>query len=195
MIAFNSETQECRNEDVAAYVDGELEASERELFELHLAGCDGCTGQLLRQRQLLCTLDAAFLQEQSVTLPRNFAQVVAAHAETDMRGMRDGSERWQALRVSLILAVAAFALLGTAPGESILGTLQSGARFVRSFLNFFWDAAYQAGVGLAVILRMLTRSFVFESRLLGFLFLVLFVIALALLPRLIARYHRAEIVE
>ena len=195
MIAFNSETQECRNEEVAAYVDGELEAHERESFELHLADCDGCKGQLLRQRQLLCTLDAAFLQEQSVTLPRNFARVVAAHAETDMRGMRDGSERWQALRVSLILAVAAFALLGTASGDSILGPAQSGARFVRSFVNFFWDAAYQAGVGLAVILRMLTRSFVFESRLLGVLFLFLFVTALTLLPRLIARYHRAEIVE
>jgi hypothetical protein len=112
-----------------------------------------------------------------------------------MRGMRNGSERWQALRVSLILAVAAFALLGTASGESILEPMRSTARFVGSFVNFVWDAAYQAGVGLAVILRILTRSFVFESRLLSFLMLLLFATALALLPHLIARYHRAEIVE
>jgi hypothetical protein len=76
-----------------------------------------------------------------------------------------------------------------------LGPVRTTARFVRSFVNFFWDAAYQAGVGLAVILRILTRSFVLESRLLGFFILLLFATALALLPRLIARYHRAEIVE
>ncbi|MDX6611578.1 MAG: hypothetical protein QOD75_764 [Blastocatellia bacterium] len=190
-----TDTQPCRTEDVAAYVDGELEVSERDSFERHLAACDECAGQLLRQRQLLCTLDAAFRSEREVELPRNFAQVVAAHAETDMRGMRNGSERWQALRVILILAVAAFALLGTSSGESVLGPVRTTARFVRSFVNFFWDAAYQAGVGLAVILRILTRSFVLESRLLGFFILLLFATALALLPRLIARYHRAEIVE
>jgi hypothetical protein len=42
---------------------------------------------------------------------------------------------------------------------------------------------------------MLTRSFVFESRLLGFFILLLFVTAIALLPRFISRYHRAQIVE
>jgi anti-sigma factor RsiW len=195
MIDSHSETQQCREEDIGAYVVGELETRERDSFEQHLADCDECTGLLLRQRQLLCTLDAAFQKEREVELPRNFAHVVAAHAETDMRGMRDGSERWQALRVSLILAVAAFALLGTASGESILGPARSTARYVQSFGNFFVDAAYQAGVALAIILRILTRSFVFESRLLGFLILLLFGTALALLPRLIARYHRAEIVE
>jgi hypothetical protein len=195
MIAINNQTDECRGEDVAAYVDGELEVGARDLFELHLEGCGSCSGELLRQRQLLCTLDAAFQQEHELGLPRNFAHVVAAHAETDMRGMRDGSEGRQALRMSLMLAVAAFALLGGASGDVVLGPARTLARLVQSFANFVWDAIYQAGAGLAIILRMLTRSFVFESRLLGFLILLLFGVALALLPHLIARYHRAEIAE
>jgi putative zinc finger protein len=195
MTSFNSQTSQCLVEEVAAYVDGELDDHARDSFELHIAGCGECAGELLKQRQLLCTLDAAFQQEHEVDLPRNFAQVVAAHAETDMRGMRDGAERRQALRVSAVLALASFALLGAASGESVWGPARNIARYVQIFINFFWDAIYQAGAGLAIILRILTRSFVFESRLLGFLILLLFGTALALLPHLIARYHRAEIVE
>ena len=92
-----TETNQCLAEDVAAYLDGELEAAARDSFELHAGDCENCAAELLRQRQLVCTLDAAFLGH-DMELPPNFARVVAVHAETDMRGMRDGAERRQALR-------------------------------------------------------------------------------------------------
>jgi hypothetical protein len=193
-MTSTSETQQCPAEDIAAYLDGELDAEARDSFEAHSTTCDVCAGELLRQRQLLCTLDAAFLGNE-MGLPQNFARVVAKHAETDMRGMRDGFERRQALRLALILAIAAFALLGSASAAAVWEPARTIARLVRIFGVFLWDAIYQAGAGLSVILRMLTRSFVFESRPLGLLILLLFGAALALLPRLIARYHRAEIAE
>ena len=194
MTVANLETQQCLAEDVAAYLDGELDVQARDSFESHVPQCDLCAAELLRQKQLLCTLDAAFLG-QDLHLPQNFARVVAAHAETDMRGMRDGFERRQALRVVLILAVAAFALLGSASAEAISGPARTLGHLFRGFAGFLWDAIYQAAAGLAIILRIVTRGFVFESRLLGFLILLLLGAALAVLQRLISRYHRAEIAE
>lgn len=194
-MSADTNQPQCASEDVAAYLDGELDEQERAGFELHNLNCQLCVSELLRQRQLLCALDVAFNNDRDVVLPRNFARVVATHAESDMRGMRDGSETRQALGVSLLLAVAAFALLGAASGELVWGPAGTLAQSVQSVLNFVWDTTYQAVTGLAVIFRMLTRSFVFESRLLGFFILLLFLAALALLPRLIARYHRTGILE
>ena len=195
MSIFDTEKHQCLAEDVAAYLDGELDDRARELFEQHYRTCDGCAAELLRQRQLLCALDVALSETHAMNLPRNFAQIIAAHAESHMGGMRDRSERRQALRVSLILALASFALIGAASGEMVWGPARTLASRLQGFFNFLWGAVYQAGTGLTVIFRMLTRSFVFESRLLGFFILLVFVTAIALLPRFIARYHRTQIIE
>jgi hypothetical protein len=186
---------ECLAEDVAAYLDGELDLRAREEFEAHHRTCEDCAGELLRQRQLLCELDIALNERNHLELPRNFARVVAAHAESDMGGMRNRVERRQALRVTLVLAVASFALLGAASAEAVWTPTQTVVRQLQSFSRFLWDIVYQAITGLAIIFRMLTRSFVFESRLLGLFVLLLFLLALTLLPRLIVRYHGTEIIE
>ena len=191
----NKPKNECLAEDVAAYLDDELEGRARELFEEHHKSCKDCAAELLRQRQLLCDLDVALNDRNSPVLPKDFARVVAAHAESDMRGMRHPIERRRALHVSLVLAALSFALLGAASVEAVWAPARSIVQAARSFSHFLWGATYQAGAGLAVIFRMLTRSFVFESRLLGLSILLLFLIALALLPRLISRYHRTQIVE
>ncbi|MEO8433556.1 MAG: zf-HC2 domain-containing protein [Pyrinomonadaceae bacterium] len=191
----NNPKNECLAEDVAAYLDDELEGRARELFEEHHRSCKECAAELLRQRQLLCDLDVALNDINSLVLPRDFARVVAAHAESDMRGMRNPRERRRALHVSLVLAALSFALLGAASAEAVWAPARSIVRAAQSFSHFLWEATYQASSGLAVIFKMLTRSFVFESRLLGLSILLLFLIALALLPRLISRYHRTQIVE
>ena len=195
MSALDIDKHQCPAEDVAAYLDDELDECARESFEQHSTICRRCAAELLRQRQLLCTLDIALDETHAVKLPGNFAQVVAAHAESDMRGMRDGSERRRALRFSLVLAAASFALLGAAAGELVWQPLRAMAGYLQSLFSLAWGATYQAGVGLAVIFRVLTRSFVWESRLLGFLILLLFVTAVALLSGLLARYHRTRVIE
>lgn len=195
MTIFDTDKHECLAEDVAAYLDGELDDPASELFEQHSRTCDGCAAELLRQRQLLCALDVALSEKNAMDLPPHFAQIIAAHAESHMGGMRDRAERRQALRVSLILGVASFALIGAASGEMVWGPVRTVASRLQGIFNFLWDAVYQMGTGLTIIFRMLARSFVFESRLLGFFILLLFMTAIALLPRFIARYHRAQIIE
>ena len=192
---INNPKNQCLAEDVAAYLDDELEERARELFEEHHRSCRDCAAELLRQRQLLCDLDVALNDKHSLVLPKDFARVVAAHAETDMRGMRNPTEQRRALRVALALAALSFALLGAASVDAVWGPARSIVQAAQSFSRLFLEATYEATSGLAVIFRMLTRSFVFESRLLGLSVLLLFVIALALLPRLISRYHRTQIAE
>src|SRR2546430_1309338 len=50
----------CQLEDVAAYLDGELNSCAQTDFESHVIVCSSCASELRTQRQLLCTLDAAF---------------------------------------------------------------------------------------------------------------------------------------
>jgi putative zinc finger protein len=186
---------ECLVEDVAAYLDDELDERSREQFEQHYRTCERCAAELLGQRQLLCDLDIALNERNHLVLPKDFARIVAAHAESNMGGMRNRTERRQALRVSLVLAAASFALLGAASAEAVWAPARNILRYLQSFSHFLWEVSYKAGAGLAVIFRMLSRSFVFESRLFGVFILFLFLIALALLPRLISRYHRTQIIE
>lgn len=187
----------CRSEDIAAYLDGELDARARDIFEEHLSDCHSCAAELQEQRRLLCALDFAFgADAPSLSLPQNFAQVVAAHAESDMSGVRQRVEHGRALRLCLGLAIVAFALLGGARfGSNVLAPIKTVAGYATSIAGLIWHTLYDTGNGLAVILRALGRRFIFESHPTSLAALLLFAIALALLPRLIARYHRTQITE
>src|SRR4030095_12066250 len=103
----NNPKNECLAEDVAAYLDDELEGRARELFEEHHRSCRHCAAALLRKRQLLCGLG------------------VALHAESEMREMRNRTEQRRALRVALVLAALSFALLGPASAEAVWAPARS----------------------------------------------------------------------
>ncbi len=180
------------SEDIAAYLDGELEAPAVALFEEHLKACLPCAREVAAQRRLLRALDCALKDEPSLVLPANFAEIVAAHAESDMSGVRQRAEHWRALRVSLILLAAACALLGGAAlTDSVLSPATALLRYAASISNLVWHTLYNFGDGIALILRAVGRRFVFESQPSSTLAFILLAVALALLPRLIASYHRA----
>jgi len=186
--------QECRTEDAAAYLDGELDGAASQTFEAHLKTCARCATELRMQRQLLCTLDFAF-SERSFELPRNFSRVVAAHAESDLGGMRKKSERRRALQLCALLALLAFALLGAASRALVFQPAQSFLRIAGSLLDLVGRALYDAGTGAAVIVRVVGRALILAPHGLGLILVLPFVIALALLPRLIVNYHRAQVIE
>jgi hypothetical protein len=189
-----SHDHECGTEDVAAYLDGELGGAASEGFEAHLKTCARCAAELRTQRQLLCTLDLAF-SEPSFELPINFSQVVAAHAESDLSGMRKKSERRRAFQLCALLAILAFALLGAASGRLVFQPARSFLRLATSLLDLFGRALYDAGTGVAVIVRVVGRALILAPHGLGLILVLPFVIALALLPRLIVNYHRAQVIE
>lgn len=187
----------CQSEDIAAYLDGELDVSAALLFERHLKECAPCVAELQEQQRLLWTLDFALggRQADDIELPVNFSQVVAAHAQSDLSSLRsERAERGRALRLCLALGVASFALLGgAAVSESVLKPLSLLIRHAGTILAFFGRALYNLGAGLAVIARAVGGHTVFESNSLAVLTFLLLAVALFLLPRLIGSYHRTHI--
>jgi len=183
----------CPVEDVAAYLDGELSGAAQENFEAHLSTCARCAAELSTQRQLLCTLEAAFNRSSRFDLPQNFTRVVAAHAESDLKGVRDKRERRRAFQLCAMLALAAFALLGATSGAIVLQPIRGFLQIAARVFDLLWQTAYEAAVGAGIILRMFGRAAVATPYGLGVLAVLVFLVAFSLLPRLIANYHRRQI--
>jgi hypothetical protein len=185
----------CQLEDVAAYVDGELTGNALEDFEAHLRSCGTCAGELRTQKQLLCTLDVAFNDSRSFELPREFSRIVTARAESDLSGVRRKRERRRALKLCAALALASFALMGAAAKGLVIDPLRSVFRVANILLDFAGRAALDLAETLTVFIRVLTRAILFAPHGIGVLFLIALLFSILLLPFLIARYHRAQIVE
>jgi anti-sigma factor RsiW len=184
----NAPQDGCRNEDVSAYLDGELSDSDRIRFESHLENCSQCSAEVREQRTFLRELDIALFEEPAPELPRDFAAVVTAHAQSDMRGVRSSSERRRAIRYSLILALASIVLLGASAHETVFPFL----RPVLSVASFVWRAVYEMGAGATIVSRTVGSHLILEASGVGVLLLVLLFAAIALLPRLLSRHHQAE---
>lgn len=189
------ETEGCPLEEVAAYLDGELDGAAQESFEAHLKTCANCSTELRAQRQLLCTLDLAFNESRAFDLPHNFTRVVAAHAEHDLSGMRRKGERRRAIQLCAMLALVSFGLLGAASRTVVFDPVRSFFRVAGSLFGLLWQAVFDAGTGIAIIVRVVGRAAVSGPRSLWFFVALVLLVSLFLLPFLIAKYHRAQIIE
>ena len=175
---------------VAAYLDGQLEDSAHAAFENHVATCGACRAELTAQRQFLCELDSALTTTEEISIPKDFARIVSARAESDMRGVRDGGERRRALIVCLVLGVAAFGLLGATNGKSLLLSGRLLANKVLGILSLLWTTLHDAVIGLAIVMRVVARVFQPQSPVTSLAALILLALAIASLSHLIIRYHR-----
>jgi anti-sigma factor RsiW len=184
----------CQEEQILAYIDGELDEAAVAGFENHLDQCSACRAELTRQRQFLCELDAAIADEQEFKTPAGFARIVAVHAESDMRGVRSRIEHRRALHLIVALGLSAFALLGASAGSVIIGSGQVVLRNFVGLSSFLGETIYGAGASAAVISRALSRKAFVESGALALLVVVL-VLAVLLLSHLIVSYHRARTTE
>lgn len=186
-----------RVESVAAYLDGEMDAPPAALFESHVKECQSCAGALREQRRLLCLLDNAFGAragdaERPVELPADFARVVAAHARTDMCGVRSRAERAFSVKLSLALAALTALLLGASAGDSVLGPAAAVARTAAGVAGMLGGALLDAVAAVVVILRALGGRLVAGPPPVAALYCLLFAGASLLLLRLIKGYHRAR---
>lgn len=185
----------CETEKIAAFIDGDLDPAARAELEGHIRQCTRCTLELQEQRQFMCELDSALASPFELEVPPNFAQVVAVHAESDMRGVRDRAEHRKALRICVVLGLAVFALLGVAASKALVSGAQSIADKTLGVLGFFAKTTYDAASGFTVISRVFSRGFIADSRITGLLGLLLVVLAIGLLSLLITRYHRTRLTE
>ena len=187
----------CRSEEIVAYLDGELDASSLARLEQHFETCSECAAELRAQQRILNELNFALTDEPAIELPKNFAQVVATRARSDMSGIvRDRRERRRALRLCAMLATVSFMLLGGAAlSESVFSPLRAIWKGTAALFGFLAHALYDAGASVTVISRGLGGHLLFESRVPGLLVLLLLALALFTLARLIIRYHRTRIIE
>jgi len=185
----------CELEDVAAYLDGELNDAGVYRFEEHLRLCVDCVTELRAQRQLLCTLEVAFNGTRSFQLPHNFTRIVTARAESDLSGMRNKQERRRALKLCAALALISFALLGAAARTIVLDPLRTFFRIAGSLLQLAWQATSEGVVGAAVLVRVVMRSVLPGQNGLAWLMLAAFLVSVSVLPFLLVKYHRAQTIE
>jgi anti-sigma factor RsiW len=185
----------CESENIAAYIEGDLDPTIRGVIELHFKECPRCASELQQQRQFMCELDSALARSVELAVPPNFAQVVAVHAASDMRGVRDSSEHARALRYCVVLGLAAFALLGFASSKAVVLSVKSAAAKVFAVFSFFAEAAFNALTSAVLIARVVSHSLFNDSRGTGLAALLFVVLALIALSRLIARYHRTRLLD
>ena len=183
----------CETENIAAYIDGELDPGRHAALEEHLKQCSACATELQTQQLFMCELDSALANRFELAVPPNFAQVVAVHAESDMRGVRSSAEHKRALRFCIILGLAAFALLGFAASKAVVFSVRSTAGKVFGVLGLFAKTTYDAAAGFTVISRVASRGLVTDSRLASMAGLFVIVLAIAVLSFLISRYHRTRL--
>ena len=185
----------CPLEEVAAYLDGELNGAALNRFEDHLKSCAHCDDELRAQRELLCTLEAAFGDSRTFDLPNNFARVVTARAENDLRGVRNKHEGRRALQLCASLALVSFALLGAATRVIVWEPVQSFFRVMRALLDLVWQATSEALSTALVLLRVIGQAVFPTKNGLGVFLSIVFLVSVSSLLFLITKYHRAEIVE
>jgi len=184
----------CETADITAYIDGELESDQHAALEEHIKQCARCASEMQAQRIFMRELDSALAGPFDLSVPPNFAQVVAVRAKSDMIGVRDRSEHKRALRFCIVLGLAAFALLGVASSKAVIVNVRSVAGKVFGVVGLFGRTSFDAAAGFTVISRVVSRGLIPDSRLAGLagLFLIL---AIAVLSLLISRYHRTRAIE
>ena len=185
----------CETERIAAFIDGDLEPGVVAELEEHIKHCSRCTAELQAQRLFMCELDSALASRFELAVPENFARVVAVHAASDMRGVRDRKEHRRALKFCIILGLAAFALLGATTSKAVILNAQTLANKTVGIFGLFGKAIYNAASGFTVISRVLSGGLIADSRLAGLTALIGIVFAIGLLTLLISRYHRTRLSE
>jgi anti-sigma factor RsiW len=185
----------CESENIAAYIEGDLDGDVRASLEEHIKVCGQCAAELRDQRVFMCELDSALASPFDLAVPANFAQMVAVNAESDMRGVRDRAEHKRALRYCIVLGMAAFALLGFAASKALLLSARAISAKAFGILGFFAKTAFDAASGVTVISRVLGRGLIADSGLVGLAGFVLVILAIILLTFLLSRYHRTRLVE
>lgn len=185
----------CEPENIAAYIEGDLDSSARIALEEHIKQCDGCVLELQEQRRFMCELDSAFRSPFELAVPANFAQVVAVHAESDMSGLRNTAEHKRALQFCILLGLTAFILLGAAASKAEIAGAAAVVNKAAGILGLVARTIYEAVAGLASMGRLLSRSLIAASPITGLAGFVIIAIALGLLSLLIVRYHRTRVVD
>ncbi len=148
---------ECQSFEIAAYIDGELDA-ERELeLGMHLAECGLCSDELVQQKQFLCGLSSSLRSEAEIELPANFTKTIVANAQSSVSGLRRPSERFNAAFICAALFLFGLFALG-ADAAGTFGWLSNGFDKVAAVMGLVGHVAYSAIIVFAILTRTLSSQ-------------------------------------
>ncbi|MFL6373631.1 MAG: anti-sigma factor family protein [Pyrinomonadaceae bacterium] len=139
--------------EIAAYLDTELTAEREMSLEMHFAECGACREELNLQKQLLRGLDSEFRSGVDIVLPKDFAKVVAANAESTVAGLRRARERSNALFICGGLSLFVLLTFGVGAGTSLF------FEQIAAVALFVGHLCYEIFIGVVVILRTAASAF------------------------------------
>ena len=179
---------------VAAYLDGELAAGETFVFEEHLKSCGSCPTALAEQRRLMGLITAAVSgPHEEVVLPKDFARVVTARAQSDMTSVRCAPEKRRAALFVVALVAVGSALIGAGGWGDVLTPAATAARGLAAAAEMALRSAGELASGALVLLRGVGR-FLVQSQPDGprqFLSVAALACAVLLLLGLVTKYRRS----
>ena len=150
---FNQNT-DCPSYEIAAYIDGELDAEREFDLDLHFASCQICSVDLNLQKEFLNHLDHSLKHEREMELPANFAKTIVANAESTVSGLRRPRERFNAM----FICAALFLFVIFSMGAEVVKLFAGFSNVLEQIVavgSFFGHIAYSVFIGVAIILRSL----------------------------------------
>src|SRR2546421_46883 len=111
----------CPLDEIASYIDGELDAPREMELDAHFSQCAACSDELNLQKQFLCSLESSLKHESELELPPNFTKQIVANAESTVSGLRRPRERFNALFICAGLMLFILFALGPDAGRVIDG--------------------------------------------------------------------------
>ena len=148
----------CPTDEIAAYIDGELDLVRELEMDAHFVQCEICSEELNQQKQFLCELDAGLKGE--IDLAADFARTVVVNAESTVTGLRRPRERFNALFICAALFLFVLFALGSDAGQ-VLSGLSTALDQIAAVGEFFGHMVYSIFLGLGIVVRSLaaqTRS-------------------------------------
>lgn len=182
-------SNECPRSAIAEYIDGELAPRAELELEMHFAVCECCAAELNQQKKLLCALDFALEEKKEFELPENFTKVIIANAESNVSGLRQPRERFNAVFICSGLFLLVIIGLGSET-ETVFGAF---GKFFEQFLvvaGFVAHLAFDVAVGITVIIRSVCLQFVYKSVFATVLLLAVCGFCAVAFSRLVFRYNR-----
>ena len=150
----------CSANEIAAYIDGELDSLRELELEAHFAGCEICALELNQQKQFLSSLDFSLKHEKEFDLPANFTRSIVANAESTVSGLRRPRERFNALFICAGLALFVLFAAGAEAGKLFTG-FSAIVEQIAAVGGFFGHLVYSVFIGLTIIVRTLAAQFQF----------------------------------
>ena len=180
---------DCPANEIAAYIDGELDVKHERELDAHFAQCSICTDELNLQKQFLCHLDSILKHGSDLTLPADFTKTVVANAESTVAGLRRPKERFNA--VFICAGLALFVLFASGAdaarfAEGVTAIFDQGA----AVGSFFGHLVYSFFIGVLIVVRALASQVRFDLAA-ALVLTVLALLPLTLVSRKVLRMRRA----